>query len=313
MIVTALGSLLRLCESFVPLSALGVTLALIAGATPMGCKPAKGSRGDRRSASPDAGHPESQDDGPAWDSGRSERQPPSQPDGGSSSENCSEGDTRPCYGDDPQLAGVGACTRGTQTCEVEGEFGPSWGECTGYGTPSEEQCENGIDDDCDGTADEGCVCEAGARRDCYPGPADTAGVGACRGGEQRCNGAGSGWGDCQGAVTPSEEQCGDDRDNDCDGRTDETCGPACEPTHLSWHIPAEEMATGAGDDTGAGECFGTVYFRPDGEGSTDYGAGDCGEYHCGTLRYGDGDTREQYCTVYAECIDGEPTATRFSW
>ncbi len=60
---------------------------------------------------------------------------------------CIDGATRTCGSD------VGACAFGMETCDLSG----SWGACAGGTGPSTEVC-NGVDDDCDGTPDEGGVC-----------------------------------------------------------------------------------------------------------------------------------------------------------
>ena len=36
-------------------------------------------------------------------------------------------------------------------------------------------------------------------------------------------------------------------------------------------------------------------------------------WRCQTLRYCDGREREKYCTLLAECRDGVPAATGFTW
>jgi hypothetical protein len=77
--------------------------------------------------------------------------------------------------------------------------------------PSGETCNN-RDDDCDGRIDDGLS------RDCYTGPAGTAGRGACRRGTETC-GAGR-WGACAGQVLPRAETC-NRIDDDCDGMVDE--------------------------------------------------------------------------------------------
>jgi hypothetical protein len=102
---------------------------------------------------------------------------------------CASGERQPCFAGDPSLAGVGACVRGTQSCLLDREFG-TWAECVGSGGQSEEVCADGIDDDCDGIADEGCV-----PSDCRPGD------------------------------LPEPEIC-DRVDNDCDAEVDEGCEPA---------------------------------------------------------------------------------------
>ena len=75
---------------------------------------------------------------------------------------CAPGEERSCYEGEPELAGVGVCTRGIQTCERmigdDGELSVTgWGGCEGSGQPSPagEECD-GADDDCDGEVDEDC-------------------------------------------------------------------------------------------------------------------------------------------------------------
>lgn len=81
-----------------------------------------------------------------------------------------------------------------------------------------ENCSNTVDDNCDGSTDDGCSCApVGGTEPC--GFGDT---GECVLGTRSCTA--SGWGPCTGAVMPSTEVC-DDRDNDCDGSTDEALPP----------------------------------------------------------------------------------------
>jgi len=116
---------------------------------------------------------------------------------------CSEGDTQECYSGDPALVGVGACQKGTQTCDAAG----SWGPCDGEVVSADEQC-NGIDDDCDTEVDEdfGMV---------------TCGLGVCQVTVDECQ---------QGVPNPCEpgtpepmELCNGGTDDDCDGEIDEGC------------------------------------------------------------------------------------------
>ena len=80
-----------------------------------------------------------------------------------------------------------------------------------------EVCDT-VDNDCDGTSDEGCACTNGQTQPCYTGPAGTQGIGVCQAGTQTCS-AGV-WGSCVGGVVPSTEFCSGGLDEDCDGLVD---------------------------------------------------------------------------------------------
>ena len=137
---------------------------------------------------------------------------------------CSPGSVVPCYDGPTGTAGVGVCAEGTRICDSEGL---GYGACTGEVTPIAEVCGDGLDNDCEGTADDGCVCLPGSAAACYGGPAGTDGIGVCASGVQTCNASGTGYGVCVGDVTPVAEVCGDGLDNDCDGIFDNNC--VCAP------------------------------------------------------------------------------------
>ena len=105
---------------------------------------------------------------------------------------------------------VGTCL-GERTCKAEG----GWSECSAL-EPAVETC-NGVDDDCNGIADEGMDARA-----CV----NTTDAGSCEGTET-CQGQ-KGW-VCD-AATPGPDLC-NGKDDDCDGATDEDfplLGEACD-------------------------------------------------------------------------------------
>jgi Notch-like protein len=115
---------------------------------------------------------------------------------------CEVGESEDCYSGPAGTADVGACASGTASCE-DG----MWGACTGEVLPGAESC-NGVDDDCNGTVDDGV--DGG-------GMCSTGMPGACADGTMSCSG---GVAACNPVVGPSAEAC-DNVDNDCNGQTDE--------------------------------------------------------------------------------------------
>ncbi len=66
---------------------------------------------------------------------------------------CEPGVVRSCWTGPSGLEGVGVCVGGTETCKGGGL---GWDSCTGQVLPTTERCGNGLDDDCNGSVDEGC-------------------------------------------------------------------------------------------------------------------------------------------------------------
>ncbi len=142
---------------------------------------------------------------------------------------CDDGAQRPCET---------ACGRGTEYCA-----GDAWTGCDAR-VPGVEQCDDGVDGDCDGTVDEGCVaCNDGQRRPC-----DT----ECGAGEQVC--ADLAWGVCS-APAPVDGMCpappvvcdADDRKPGGDVRLSAPGGRAWFP-RVTWN--GDEFAVFWGDRRG---------------------------------------------------------------
>ena len=106
--------------------------------------------------------------------------------------------------------GVGICSPGVMSC-INGAL-----YCDGHVGPTEEQCD-GLDNNCDGSTDEGIANSTAIV--CYEGPNGTMAIGECRAGVRYCTNGGFD-GPCDGQILPDEERC-DDLDNDCDGEVDE--------------------------------------------------------------------------------------------
>src|SRR5689334_4221786 len=93
-------------------------------------------------------------------------------------------------------------------------------------------------------------CNEGTTRPCYEGPAASRNVGVCHDGTQTCSGGT--WGACEGAIVPSEDVCGNSRDDNCDGAADEHCCPGYDAfSSLGTNVSVGTLAAGAGVTSGS--------------------------------------------------------------
>lgn len=131
--------------------------------------------------------------------------------------------------------GVGKCQATvTQSCS-SGQFTPV---CM-PGAPGTETCGNSIDDNCNGQTDEGCACSPGSNLQCGTD------VGECSFGTQTCQSDGT-WGSCSGGTGPVSELCGNNKDDNCNGQTDEGCTSTTQPIET----PPPQANTSAPPATG---------------------------------------------------------------
>jgi Notch-like protein len=100
------------------------------------------------------------------------------------------------------------CRQGMKTCQ-NGVWST---ECAGEVGPTKEVCD-GIDNDCTGSADEGCACTDGETQPC--GNSNP----PCKQGKKTCV-SGQWSATCEGEVKPGTETC-DGVDNDCNGTPDD--------------------------------------------------------------------------------------------
>jgi hypothetical protein len=118
---------------------------------------------------------------------------------------CTPNEVRACYSGPEGSQDVGICKEGEQVCD-KGGF--EWGPCAGEVLPEPEICDNGIDEDCSGEADD-------------PPDADGDGWNYCQ--NDCCDTPTAGCGDNPGLVNPGAvEIVGNGLDDDCDPATSDS-------------------------------------------------------------------------------------------
>jgi len=121
---------------------------------------------------------------------------------------CHPGVSEPCYDGPDGTAGRGICREGERSCDKNG----FWLGCDDQTIPAASELCNKIDDDCNGTVDDGFQ-RQGTK--CW------AGEGECRSkGTYRCGSEGN-TSECNAPVIAPRAEICDGKDNDCDGQTDE--------------------------------------------------------------------------------------------
>jgi hypothetical protein len=134
-----------------------------------------------------------------------------------------DGKDNDCNGiadDNPVDAGAACASTNPPkgACAANGTLACAAGHlvCSGATEAVQETCNN-VDDDCDGSVDDGVT------QVCYTGAAGTSGIGVCHPGFATC--AAGSFGACASEVTPSPEQC-NGLDDDCNGAVDDGPGGA---------------------------------------------------------------------------------------
>jgi len=193
---------------------------------------------------------------------------------------CEEGNDQPC-----ETGQSGICAQGTQYCD-----NGLWGSCIPDQYPTEEVCDNGQDDDCDGLSDRldpDChECQQGDELAC-----DTGDLGICAQGTRYCD-LGY-WGICVPVNFSTDETC-NTLDDDCDGETDE--GGVCDQPPVEEcgnYITEPNNNEDCDDGTGNVDNMDPVYDPVESQGDRWYCSTQCQSYFVAGTWCGDEVLQEQ--------------------
>lgn len=177
---------------------------------------------------------------------------------------------------------MGVCAGTTQPCS--GASGFTACEAADYGPnyEADESACDGLDNDCDGTIDEGCDCIDGETQDCGLS------TGVCERGTQTC--VSGMFGACVGGVDPVTELC-NGLDDDCNGASDDNLtAPDCALTE-GVCAGTTQRCGGVGGWLACEDADYGVNFVADEDGAADEGVCDGLDNDC------DGDVDEGCATV----------------
>jgi hypothetical protein len=124
-------------------------------------------------------------------------------------EMCDPGETGDCYTGPSGTDGVAGCHGGTRECLSNGY----WGSCEGEVTPTTDVCGNGVDENCDGTADNETDQDADGWTNC---------------GGDCCDSTNEGCQEPEKVNPGAIEVDGNDLDDDCDGNVDNAVAQLCD-------------------------------------------------------------------------------------
>ncbi len=122
---------------------------------------------------------------------------------------CTAGTSEACYSGPGGTSGVGPCHGGTRTCLDGGQ----WGACSGEVLPTADVCGDGVDQNCDGTADNAVDADGDGFTNCD---------GDC------CDSTSEGCEEPAKVGPGAIEVAGNELDDDCDGVVDNEIALMCD-------------------------------------------------------------------------------------